>query len=121
MLITFTGRRSGQRYSTPVSYVSDGKKVHCFTGMDYSWWRNLRGGARVTLRIRGEEKSGRAEAVSQDTARITRAMTEFFLRLPRDATYYGVSLDAAGQPDPAELARAVPNAVLIEVVLDPND
>lgn len=118
MLITFTGLRTGQQYTTPVSYVSYGKKVHCFTGMDYSWWRNLRGGARVTLRIRGQEKPGQAEAISDDDARIKRAMSEFFLRLPRDAVYYDVSLDVNGNPNPIELELAVPRAVLIEINLD---
>jgi hypothetical protein len=37
MVLSFTGRKSGQRYSTPVGYLQDGNRILVFT---HSVWRN---------------------------------------------------------------------------------
>ena len=60
LLITFTGRKSGKKYTTPITYLRDGDTVLMTT--DSPWWKNLRGGALVTLRIRGREYVGVVEA-----------------------------------------------------------
>ncbi|MFW5692246.1 MAG: nitroreductase/quinone reductase family protein [Chloroflexota bacterium] len=60
MLITFTGKKSGKVYITPVQYRQDGEVVSFFTRRDRIWWKNLRGGAPVTLRLRGHDRHGQA-------------------------------------------------------------
>ena len=117
MLITVTGRRSGRRYTMPVSYLRDGDRVRCFTAREIAWWRNLRGGAEVTLQVAGKERRGRAEAVAEDAERIERALGDFLTRLPRDAVYYDVGLDAAKRPIEADVRRALDLVVLIEIAL----
>ena len=42
-LITFTGRKSGKTYSTPVSYSQKGSQVTIFTHGE--WYKNLAAGA----------------------------------------------------------------------------
>lgn len=64
LLLTFTGRKSGKTYTTPVSYSQSGDQVTIFTHA--AWWKNLRSGAPVTLRIRGRELQGLAEPVAED-------------------------------------------------------
>jgi deazaflavin-dependent oxidoreductase (nitroreductase family) len=63
-LITVTGRRSGREYTFPVGYRQDGDRVTIEVGWPERkvWWRNLRGGGTVRLRLRGEERTGYAEA-----------------------------------------------------------
>jgi deazaflavin-dependent oxidoreductase (nitroreductase family) len=117
MLITVTGRRSGRRYTMPVSYLRDGDRVRCFTGREMTWWRNLRGGAEVTLQVAGKERRGRAEAVADDAERIEQALRDFLTRMPRDAVYYDVGLDAAKRPIEADVQRARDLVVLIKVTL----
>ena len=117
MLITVTGRRSGRRYTMPVSYLRDGERVRCFTARETAWWRNLRGGAEVTLHVAGKERLGRAEAITDDSERIEQALREFLHRLPRDAVYYDVRLDAEKRPIEADVRRALDLVVLIEVAL----
>jgi hypothetical protein len=118
MAITFTGRRSGRRFTAPVSYVRQGQVVRCFTTPEMRWWRNLRGGAQVSLRIAGEDLTGRAEAVTGDPKRVADALDAFLSRLPRDAPYYDVGLDAQKKPIPGDVERASHNTVLIEIRLD---
>jgi F420H(2)-dependent quinone reductase len=64
-LITFTGRRSGRRYTIPVGYQIAGTRLTITVGSPERkvWWRNLRGtGAPVELVVRGHPRSGRAVA-----------------------------------------------------------
>lgn len=61
-LITVTGRRSGRGYTFPVGYRRNGDRVTVPVGWPQRklWWRNLRGGAPVVLRLRGEDRAGHA-------------------------------------------------------------
>lgn len=61
MLITFTGRKSGTVYTTPVQYRRVEDTVYIITSAGYTWWKNLRGGADVHLRIRGRAYAGHAQ------------------------------------------------------------
>lgn len=69
MLITFTGRKSGTIYTTPVQYKHEGNRVYVVTSLGYTWWKNLRGGANVKLVIRGKSYAGYA-TTTEDTAQI---------------------------------------------------
>lgn len=60
LLITFSGRKSGTIYTTPVQYKQHGETVYIITSAGYTWWKNLRGGAEVHLRIRGQSYAGHA-------------------------------------------------------------
>ena len=57
-LLTFTGRKTGRRLTTPVSYVRDGNLAFLTTGD--RWARNLSGGAPIQIRIRGQWLAGDA-------------------------------------------------------------
>ena len=46
LLVTFTGRKSGKTYTTPVSYSQSGDRVTIFTHA--VWRKNLTSGAQVT-------------------------------------------------------------------------
>jgi deazaflavin-dependent oxidoreductase (nitroreductase family) len=63
-LITVTGRRSGRAYTFPVGYSQDGDRVTIGVGWPERkvWWRNLRDGGEVRLRLRGVERTGHARA-----------------------------------------------------------
>lgn len=61
VLITFTGRKSGTVYTTPVQYAQDGDKLYVVTSEGYVWWKNLRGGADVQVHLRGETCAGVAD------------------------------------------------------------
>ena len=69
-LITVTGRRSGRRYTNPVGYRQDGDRVTITVGWPErkQWWRNLREGGPVEMRIRGRQRVGRAQARGDERA-----------------------------------------------------
>jgi hypothetical protein len=61
-LITVTGRRTGDDHTFPVGYRRAGERVIIPVGWPARklWWRNVRGGARVRLRLGSEQRSGLA-------------------------------------------------------------
>lgn len=67
-LITVTGRRSGHVYTLPVGYRQRGETVTINVGAPErkQWWRNVRDGGRVQLRLRGEDRAGWAKATGDE-------------------------------------------------------
>ena len=59
ILITFTGRKSGKTYTIPISYVRNGDTLMMISQREHSWWKNLRGGAQVTLYLQGRTLKAR--------------------------------------------------------------
>ena len=115
LLITFTGRKSGKTYTTPVDYSQDGDQVTIFTHAD--WWKNLRNGAPVTLRLRGREVQGLAEPVAEDKGAVAAGLTEHLRKVPSDAKYYGVTFDDHRDPKAGEVEKAAQTVVMIRVRL----
>ena len=115
LLITFTGRKSGKTYTTPVDYSQDGDQVTIFTHAN--WWKNMIGGAPVTLRIRGRDLQGIAEPVAEDKAAVAAGLMEHLRKVPSDGKYYGVTFDDQKNPRADEIEKAAQSSVMIRVQL----
>jgi deazaflavin-dependent oxidoreductase (nitroreductase family) len=72
-LITVTGRRSGRRYTFPVGYRQDRDRMTVNVGWPErkEWWRNLRQGGRVEMRIGGRLRVGQAHAHGDERTGVT--------------------------------------------------
>ncbi len=115
LLITFTGRKSGKTYTTPVSYSQNGDQVYIFSHAD--WWKNLRSGAPVSLRIQGRELQGLAEAVAEDKSAVATGLAAHLRKVPSDARYYGVTFDDHRNPRAEEIEKAAQSVVMIRIRL----
>lgn len=115
LLITFTGRKSGKTYTTPVDYSQEGDQIFIFTHAN--WWKNLQGGAPVTLRIQGRELQGLAEAVAEDKQAVAAGLAAHLRKVPSDARYYGVTFDDRRNPRSEEVEKAAQSVVMIRVRL----
>jgi deazaflavin-dependent oxidoreductase (nitroreductase family) len=115
LLISFTGRKSGKTYTTPVSYSQQDGQVTIFTHA--TWWKNLRTGTPVTLRIQGRELQGLANPVAEDKAAVAAGLEAHLRKVPSDAKYYGVTFDDRGDPRADEVAQAVQSVVMIPIQL----
>lgn len=117
ILVTFTGRKSGRRYTTPVSYVEEGDKITFLT--QGRWWKNLRGNDEacvpVTVRVRGRDLEARAQVVADDKDAIAAGIREVLTQVPRDAGFYGVSLAADGEPSSDDALRAARHTVVVRL------
>jgi deazaflavin-dependent oxidoreductase (nitroreductase family) len=109
-LITFTGRRTGKTYTTPVSYYRDGDAVIVITKRFRKWWRNLRDKPEVELRIKGRTLRGRAELSTGEDKDLA-AFLKFLEHRPFDAKAYGLT------PSDGRVDRDKARAVLAQLVL----
>jgi hypothetical protein len=87
--------------------------IHCFTSEDTKWWRNLRGGAEVTLRIRGEDIRCRANILENDPATVKEALKHFLTIFPQDATYQDIRTNKDGSLAIADLETASRQAIFV--------
>ncbi len=73
MLISVTGRRTGAVHTFPVAYEESGEqlKIPVMWPERKLWWRNLRDGAAVRLRLRGADRTGQATARVDDQGGVT--------------------------------------------------
>jgi deazaflavin-dependent oxidoreductase (nitroreductase family) len=117
MLITFTGRKSGRVYTTPVNYVRDGDVLSVVSFRHRTWWRNLRGGAPVTVRVQGQDLQATGEVVEDDAGVAARLMAHL-KQAPSYARYLQVALDPNGQPNPEDVARAAKDRVMVRIQLE---
>jgi hypothetical protein len=116
MLITFTGRKSGKTYTTPISYTRDGDQVTAFTGA--RWSKNLEGGAPVTLDIKNKEYHGQADVVADDKEVVAESLRTFLSKVRSDARFYQVNFDDDGEPNWEDVQRAAQDCVMLRVKLN---
>jgi deazaflavin-dependent oxidoreductase (nitroreductase family) len=116
MLVRVTGRKSGKVFSTPVNYLRDRDILWVISLRDRTWWRNLKGGAPVSVLLAGREYKGRGEAIV-DEKTVAESLVAYFRKAPQYAKYFKVSLDPSGRPDPIDCMRAAQERVMIKIEL----
>jgi hypothetical protein len=117
LLLTFTGRASGKRYTTPVNYAPVGDELLIFSRRERTWWRNLRGGAPVVFRLQGRKATGWGVAF-EDDAEVERGLMTYLQAAPNFAKFFEVGLDEDGLPNREDIARAAEPRVLVKVKKD---
>jgi len=116
LALTYTGRKSGRRFTVPVNYVSEGDQLIITSTPARTWWRNLRGGQTVSLRLRGRDVSAEAEVLEGEA--VVPALAAYFRGAPHMAKYFEVAMNE-GEPDAADVAQVAPSRVM--VILRPHD
>ena len=120
MLMTYTGRKSGKIFTTPMNYLrmkdSRGEYLLTTSLRERTWWRNLRGGAAVTLQLQGKNMPAQAEA-HEDEGVVISELEAFFEQAPKMAKYFGVKIEANGKPNRDDVARAAQTRVVVRTVV----
>ncbi|MVU77017.1 hypothetical protein GPX89_07120 [Nocardia sp. ET3-3] len=114
MLLTFTGRKTGNRYTAVVRYFPEGDTLTCYT--DSKWWKNLRGGAPVEMLIAGRTVTGLATPITDRTA-VAASLGAFLTEMPGDSKYYGVRNRDDGLPDPDDIIAAAHYTTMVRIQL----
>lgn len=118
MLITYTGQKSGRKYSIPVSYVPAGGALLVVSPRERVWWRNLRpegrAGVPVMVRVRGKDRRARATAFEGEEAE--EGLLAVLRASPAHRRFWGVELGAEGLPaNPQALRRVAEGHALVRV------
>ncbi|NKB98952.1 MAG: DUF385 domain-containing protein [Pseudomonadales bacterium] len=118
-LLHFKGRRSGQAFVTPLSYVRNQDEVWLLSAHTTRWWMNLRGNdVPVSLEIARKTYTGKARLWESDSEELRDRVRRYLCALPRDAKVYGIKLDENKVPVEESLAQAASQLVFVEVQLD---
>jgi deazaflavin-dependent oxidoreductase (nitroreductase family) len=112
LLVTYTGRKSGKTFTLPVSYFQTGDALLTISFRHRTWWRNLRAGADVKLRLRGKDVAAHAEVIEDDSG-VASALGEIVHVMPQAVRFLRLKVDEKGQPLAGELEQAARERVVI--------
>lgn len=114
MLITYTGRKSGKVFTTPVRYVKYGETVLCFTSPKIRWWHNFKESAESTLLIEGREEKYQTVVIASDSPMAKAYLQHYFSLFPKDVIVYGIKLNKDKSLSDAALKKAAKNMIIVE-------
>jgi hypothetical protein len=114
VLLSFKGMKSGKTYTLPVGYTLDGSLVKIVSSG--GWWKNLRKEVPVILWLKGQKRSGIAEAFYGDE-NVVEAITALAPTSEQLRKLYRISLDANDQPNPEDVRRAAAHTAQIRIRL----
>lgn len=117
MLVTVTGRKSGKSYTTPVNYVRQGNTLYTLSLRERSWWRNLRGGARVTLVLRGKEIRGKGTVIETNGG-VAEALSAYLQLAPQYARYLRIQTDEQGHPATQDINDQAQSRVVVQIDIE---
>lgn len=117
MLLTVTGRKTGKKFTFPVGYYQKNGDLWVITSHDRTWWKNLKGGAEVTLLLRRKPVSAFAEP-ELDPAAVEARMHEYLKHVPRAAKPMGIRVQN-GIADQTDIHRTAKDRLFIRI--QPSD
>lgn len=94
LLVSFTGRKTGRSYVTPVSYVREGSRLLIPGGG--AWWKNL-GDSPVRVRLRGTWRTASSEVITDPEA-LSETLARMMAANPALSVFTGIGLGADGRP-----------------------
>jgi hypothetical protein len=117
MLITVTGRRSGRRYTIPVSYyeVGDAIVILVAEARTKSWWRNYRSPGPVELLLRGKTVRGVAETLVPGSPEFKRYAEASFRRARFVPKIFGVDFDPRAGLSDTQVRKLGDEAAIVKV------
>lgn len=116
MLITVTGRRTGKQYTTPVGFFQNDGSYWILTSRNRTWWKNLQGGAGVSLLL--QRKWVNAFAEPQLESRTVEALLrEYIKHIPQSAKPMGICVEA-GKANAEDLARVAEERLFVQIKLN---
>lgn len=113
MLLTVTGRKTGRKYTTPVGYYREDGYLWVITSRDRTWWRNLQGGAEVSLLLKRQPVNAFAEP-ELDHASVEARMYEYLKHVPHAAKPMGIRVDN-GNANAEDIARTAKDRLFIRI------
>ncbi len=99
-------KKTGRPYTIAVTYWRQGDLITIVSLRHRTWWRNLRGGAPVTLRLKGRDVKGYATVI-EDEKGVAAALTAAFQGERRPPRRY------------RDAAVAAKTRVIVQVQLQP--
>jgi hypothetical protein len=118
LLLTYVGAKSGRTRTLPLSYVMLGDRLYLCTRSSL-WWRNLRDGQPVELRLRGRRVRAMPVIVELPSPEALGALRAFLTANPKTGEMlYQVRSGGDGRPSENDLRREVLRSVVVRLDLE---
>lgn len=106
MLITVTGRKTDNKYTTPVEYFRKNGRLFIMTSRNRTWWRNLKDRPEVSLLLKRKPVTAFAK-LELDGKLVEALMVEYLQHMPRAAKPLGIRVENrnANAEDVARVAK----------------
>ena len=119
LVITFTGKKSGKTYVTPVGYYREGNRVTILTKRFRKWWLNFETAAPVEVLITGHSYAAQAASLT-DTEIISPIIAHVVEKHRGDAQNYGIKLGNNGKADMESVREVAAKLVVVQLILTPE-
>ncbi len=118
-LVTFTGRKSGRQYTTPVGYhrFDDVVVIMVSDADNRQWWRNFRQAAPIELTLRGRSVKGIAEVLTTDSQEFKQRAEACFKRAGFIPRIFGIHFKPAIGLTPEQIQHLGDYARIVRVSL----
>jgi len=113
MLITVTGCKTGKKYTTPVEYFREDGYLWVMTNRNRTWWRNLCGGAEVSLLLKRKPVTAIAETELDEKA-VEARMIEYIKHVPQAAKPLGIRMEN-GNANAEDIARTAKDRLFVKI------
>jgi hypothetical protein len=114
LLLTYTGRRTGRRFTFPVAYKRIAEAIIVVTPMkDSNWWKNFQESKRCTVCFCGTERSAMGELVAEEECGTL--IVKYFDTFGILGRILGFGGDPAASPD--QLAQAKQSLAVVRFTL----
>lgn len=114
LLIEFAGRKTGKKYTLPVSYVQVDQDLLIISLKRRKWWRNLEGSQPFTILHRGRRKKAAAQVFTsiQD---VSRELGIYVTELKWIAKHLDIGMDNDNRPVQADLEKSAEKRVILRI------
>lgn len=116
MLITVTGRKTGKKYTTPVGYYQEDGYLWILTSRDRTWWKNLQGGAEVSLLLKQQTMKAFADT-ELEYALIEARMHDYLKRVPQAAKPMHIRVEN-GKANVGDIARTAKDRLFVKLKIE---
>lgn len=116
-LVTFTGRKTGERITTPLSYVRDGDRILITGHRTRQWWRNMVAGPQVEVRLAGRDRRGTASVMANPDDALADLITVLEAQ-PVVAKVNEIPIDDQGRVDRARAREVLEYTVVVAIKLE---
>ncbi len=119
LLLSFTGRKSGRRFTIPVGYQRDGDVLTVLVSeaRKKRWWRNYREAGPVTVRLRGREQAGTGWVVPPNSEEFRDRAERSLRRVPGLTRVFRVAFDRASGLSPDQLDKLRREIAIVRIDL----
>ena len=115
LLLTIMGRKTGKEFTFPVGYYRENGYLWVITSRDRTWWKNLRGGAEVSLLLKRKPVKALADTDLDEKA-VEARMYEYVKHVPQAAKSLGIRIQN-GNANAEDIARTAKDRLFVRLQL----